>query len=131
MRELRTIVIVTLGFQPASVAYLYFRDGYICYSLGENECITKIGMPEIIDYNNNCVASTLTLEPNASFRILMPHLHPGFVSYGPTDPIILRFMYLTWCKTILLIDVVLDMSLIDVSNNEPGSRQFCEEALQL
>ncbi|ORY99266.1 hypothetical protein BCR43DRAFT_488990 [Syncephalastrum racemosum] len=39
------------------------------------------------------------------YAILIRRLHPGFVSYGAAEPIILQYMHLTWCKTVVLLGV--------------------------
>lgn len=61
------------------------------------------------------------LIPGAQVLVL-PHLDPGFVSYGPADPRILRLMLLTWIRTFILIDCCYE-ELVDPQT--PAQRDLC------
>ncbi|KAG2225101.1 hypothetical protein INT45_011783 [Circinella minor] len=128
IQALNTIIIVTLGFQPTSVAFSNFQGSY---SLGESEFKNMIGNPTIVDHNINFTPSIASPIPTSNYSILIPHLHPGFVSYGSASPVILRFMHLTWCKTIILLNTVIGMLIGGATPHNPKSRPFCDEALRL
>lgn len=65
-------------------------------------------------------------------HIVVPHLDPGYVSYGSGDTRILRVMLLTWCRTLCLISCCMQLA-----NETPGyqdnerTRDFCLQAINM
>ncbi|KAI7878814.1 hypothetical protein K492DRAFT_179528 [Lichtheimia hyalospora FSU 10163] len=129
VRTLGVQLMVTLGYDPAVVAFSQFRDWY---GLGVKEYRDTIGIPTIInmdtdfDYEN----SDYDAEPSEHWTIVVPHVHPGNVSYGPGRPDILRMMYLTWAMTFLLLDTILKMNGDTSLSFKPGSKAFAEDAIK-
>ena len=111
--------------------YILSLPLYISYFLGESEFKNMIGNPMIVDHNINFTPSISSPVPTSNYSILIPHLDPGFVSYGSASPVILRFMHLTWCKTIILLNTVIEMLIGGTTPHNPKSRSFCDEALRL
>lgn len=101
------------------------------YGLGVKEYSDIIGIPTITNTNTNFdyENSEYDAEPGDYWTLVVPHIHPGNVSYGPGRPDILRMMYLTWAMTFLLLDTILQMDAEEVSLNR-GSKAFVEEALR-
>ncbi|KAI7849173.1 hypothetical protein BDC45DRAFT_574188 [Circinella umbellata] len=100
MQILSTIIIVTLGFQATSVAFSNFQGSY---SLEESEFKNMIGNPTIVDQNINFTPSISAPVPTSNYSILVPHIDPGFVSYGSPSLVILRYMHLTWWTPELML----------------------------
>ncbi|CDH57512.1 predicted protein [Lichtheimia corymbifera JMRC:FSU:9682] len=95
------MVVATLGFDPAAVAFSNYRSSY---SFARMEYLGSIGTPFISSSGLNFdYDAAEDQEPEAQV-LIVPHLHPGFVSYGPADPRILRLMLLTWIRTLILIE---------------------------
>lgn len=71
------------------------------YGLGVKEYSDAIGIPTITNANTNFDYENAGYddEPLDYWTIVVPHLHPGSVSYGPGHPDVLRLMYLTWAMT--------------------------------
>lgn len=67
-------------------------------------------------------------EPEAQV-LVVPHLHPGFVSYGPADPRILRLILLTWIRTLVLIDCCYEELADPQAPAQRGTLGFCQQAL--
>ncbi|ORY89919.1 hypothetical protein BCR43DRAFT_118528 [Syncephalastrum racemosum] len=88
-------------------------------------------MPQVVDYDYAFVPTLEQPVPEEhKYIILIPHLDPGFVSYGAADPVILQYMHLTWCKTVLLIEEVLRaLERNDPVAPAPGTREFCQALL--
>ncbi|KAG2220819.1 hypothetical protein INT45_004480 [Circinella minor] len=127
MQNLRAALIITLGFSPASVGFSNFQG---CYSLGVNEYSTSLGIPQIIDYDYQYDAGRQDQQGPRFKSIMIPHLHPGFVSYGSADPRILRLMFLCWCRTLILLDIIIELLNIQRPGvPEPGTTEFCQQVL--
>ncbi|CDH59006.1 predicted protein [Lichtheimia corymbifera JMRC:FSU:9682] len=137
IQHISPLVLVTLGFDPAAASFSNFRHSY---SLGTGEYLEKIGVPFIchtdleFDYqaDENAV-------PNHQV-LTIAHYDPGFMSYGPGDPIILRFMLLTWCRTLALVTCCIkevegfqgvgQPPIPQQERAQPGTPQFCNNALE-
>lgn len=83
-----------------------------------------------LDTNFNYEDEGYDAEPIGNWVLVIPHLHPGYVSYGPGSPDILKLMYLTWAMTFLLLDVLLDLDYDHTVPLEPGTKAFAERALE-
>lgn len=62
-------------------------------------------------------------------HIVVPHLHPGYVSYGSGDMRILRLLLLTWCRTLLLVSCCLELVNDPESQLQRGTPAFCVAAM--
>ena len=78
----------------------------------------------IIDYNYQFDPTNPNVGQPRFKAILIPHLHPGFVSYGSADPSILCFMFLCWCRMIILIEAT--FLTAQEQDETPGTIGFCE-----
>ncbi|KAI8145507.1 hypothetical protein BJV82DRAFT_603920 [Fennellomyces sp. T-0311] len=117
------------GFFPISrwqkLTFSLLADSF---SLGLNEYMPKIATHEIIDYDHLYDAAT---QAGAQYKaILIPHLDPGFVSYGAAEPLILRLMLLSWFRTVIFVDVILEMITEEDMHLVPGTAEFCNEVIQ-
>lgn len=108
----------------------------LSYSMGTSEYFEFIGNPYIChtDLDFDYEVAPENAEPGHQV-LTIAHYDPGFVSYGAGDPIILRFMLLTWCRTLALItcciqEIEAPEDPQEAERPQPGSRQFCENALQ-
>lgn len=70
-------------------------------------------------------------EPVQHWCVVVYHNDPGTANYGCVDPVILRFMYLCWVRTVIVLDTCLDLlqhpHLVPAA---PGSHQFANQLLQ-
>ncbi|KAI7883943.1 hypothetical protein K492DRAFT_192142 [Lichtheimia hyalospora FSU 10163] len=127
LQHIDPMVVATLGFDPAAVSFSCFRSSY---SLATTEFLDNIGTPFIsnsdleFDYESNEDA-----QPGSQVLVI-PHLHPGFVSYGPADPRILRLMLLCWIRTFVLIDCCYEELQDPETPNERGTADFCQRVLE-
>lgn len=99
------------------------------YSLGRTEYLSTIGTPFITSTDLNFdYQSAEDVQPEAQV-LVVPHLDPGFVSYGPADPRILRLMLLTWIRTLVLIHCCYEELQDPATPNQRGTLAFCQGAL--
>ena len=107
--------------------------------MGTAEFLEQIGVPFIChtDLEFDYEGADDDAEPNHQV-LTIAHYHPGFVSYGSGDPIILRFMLLTWCRTLALVKCCiqeiqgegLESPAPREQRPNPGTREFCNNVLQ-
>ena len=70
-------------------------------------------------------------QPQEQWVVVVPHMHLGSANYGCIEAYILKLMYVTWIRTLILTDIVI--ALLDDPNypHDVGTRQFCERVLEL
>ncbi|KAI8147784.1 hypothetical protein BJV82DRAFT_306796 [Fennellomyces sp. T-0311] len=98
------------------------------FSLDLNEYMPKIVTHEIIDYDHLYDAATQAGVQHKA--ILIPHLHPGFVSHGAAEPLILRLMLLSWFRTVIFVDVILEMITEEDMHLVPRTAEFSDEVIR-
>ncbi|KAI9252283.1 hypothetical protein BDA99DRAFT_563317 [Phascolomyces articulosus] len=98
MQCLQPMVITTLGYLPAAAECSKFQD---VYSLGTSEYHQVLGQLVVTDYHYQFDPRETNAGRPQFKTILIPHLDPGFVSYGSADPCILRFMFTSAARSTL------------------------------
>lgn len=70
------------------------------------------------------------LDPDSAF-INIPHIHPGYDKYGPTNVVLRRVLDLTWHKTFLVASIAMDKidQLITKGLPMPSRAEFCQEVI--
>lgn len=93
----------------------------------------KIGDTFIVNYDTDFdyegAAEDDQPNPNC-WAVLIPHLDPGFASYGSGSTTMMRLMFLTWARTILLLESCLEL-LYTRDGLRPGTREFAEAMVDL
>ncbi|CDH59130.1 predicted protein [Lichtheimia corymbifera JMRC:FSU:9682] len=126
LRILRPLVLVSMSFETARVTISNFHDRF---SLTTANYSQVVGEPTIINYDERFDYENEPEEahPQQDFYcVTIPHNHPGSANYGNVDPIFLRFMYLCWVRTMLVLDTCLDMLQDPNVGPAPGTQQFAQ-----
>ncbi|KAF7720529.1 hypothetical protein EC973_007832, partial [Apophysomyces ossiformis] len=129
LKQLRSLVMVTLGYEPAAVALSNFHGNS---SIQRSEYTSLTGEATLINYDSNFsyAEEPEGAEPRSSWAVLIPHIQSGSVNYGSASPVLLRFLYLCWVRTVILLNCCLQLLSSSSSNVVPGSKAFATTLLQ-
>lgn len=99
--------------------------------MARSEYIKAIGEPAVISYD---VHFDYTCDPSQFtpqyFAIHIPRLYPGFPAHKGGDHNMLRLMFITWVRTMLLLDSYCEYVSTGKRTPPPVTREFHEGVLE-
>ncbi|KAL1928489.1 hypothetical protein VTP01DRAFT_2845 [Rhizomucor pusillus] len=112
LQQLRVTIIASLGFQPSACCRSNFHGSM---SMARSEYIKAIGEPAFTPQY---------------FAIHIPRLYPGFPAHKGGDHNMLRLMFITWVRTMLLLDSYCEYVSTGKRTPPPVTREFHEGVLE-